>query len=320
VRENIVPIDLPSGPCLIDADAPPKATTDDTSTSRPALVFGMSHVFVGGISVAAISSLGDIRHVRVGLAAGKPTSAGLALETDMVTVRGTVPVGQDTSASLELYPRTRAVRDGWLEYKRIAVVNVKEDRIEPRIDLPPWLTPAVDFASTPYLVACADLSPFGTIVDETPDAALKGTATLEDDEGRAVATVEPPREGIPVRALRKVKGKTKIRFAVGERAAAEVWVPTARVRETAWGALGHGGGSGRARPPASIECRDEIPLRVRVRDVTFAWGVLHANQKALGRRTGDGRFVLSVGGDPQTAVFVTSEAAMKCMVANENAP
>lgn len=308
-RPAATQIDLPTAPCVVDADAPAPAN------EVAAAYVGLDHVYVAGASIASVRALGEVHHVKLVLGEGK-AAAGVELVTSMVTVRGAIPLHQGTTDDLRLFPRSRVVRDGWLSYDVLRVASVSGARVEPDTELPSWINAEPSFAATTFLVACTDVTPFVKERDEhQPDAVLTGMKVpLGDERGRKVATLDVPADGIPVRALGTTKGRTKIRFDVEGVAAGEGWVPSSRVRSSAWGGLGYGSGRGRGVKLESLTCDVETPLHVRVGDVTYAWGTLHAKQLVTGKDISDGSFALSVGGNEKTAPFVPVAARASCVV------
>lgn len=306
---SVLPLEipLPGAACVVEADAPP-----------PPKAVGLSHVYVGGVSVASVLALGAIRHVRYAFAEGNPRVGALAIDAEVLSARGAAPTDRSTTDGIVLWARTRVVRAGWLEYGEIGVASVNGPKLEPVTELPPWITPAPGFADTPFLVACSELTPFGARREEVPDSVLRGTkVTLEDASGQRLASIDAPRDGVPVRALAApTKGRTKIRFELAfGRLVAEGWVASSQVKPTTWGGLGYGTGHGRMRPASTIACQVETPLRVRVKDATYAWGTLHIKQRVEGEPTEDGGFALTrLGGTSEAAPFVPSEAMTACTV------
>lgn len=276
---------------------------------------GFSHVFLEGVSIAHVSAFGKLRRVRLAFEEGSPSSASLEIDGEIMRARGTVPLRDGSSDDLDLYPRTRILRDGWLEYHTARIVSVHDSKAEPHADLPSWLT--ADFSSSPYLVPCADLTPFGAPKSiDAPEMALLGAkVTLEDERGKKVGTVDAPKDGIPVKALVAKGGRTKIRFAVGTRTIAEVWAPSRQVKPTQWGGVGYGTGHGRLGPLPRIACDAETPLHVRVNESTYAWGTLHPKQSVEGKRAPDGSFVLvRLGGQEEYAPFVPAAQMSACHI------
>lgn len=266
------------------------------------------------MQIASLRALGKLERLRLAIEEGSPASAALEVDAELLSARGSVPLRDDSSADLELFPRTRLLREGWLDYQVTKVVSVRGAELEPLADLPPWIVP--DFATTPFLVPCTQLSPFGAPQSVAPDAALLGTKViLEDERGKKVATVDAPKEGIPVHALATHKGRTKVRFEAGSRAIVEAWAPSRQVKTTTWGGLGYGTGSGRGAAMATIGCEAETPLHVRVNGFTFAWGTLHAKKSMHGRRNPDGSFSLGgLGGDEGHAPFVPAAQMSACRI------
>jgi len=304
------PIELPSAACVVEADAP--------AAGKPGAL-GLTHIYVAGASVASAGSLGRIAHVRLLFPEGTPEMAALTFESDLVSVRGEVPTRAGSTDDLELYPRTRVVRDGWLEYTTIRVVSARGASLEPKTDLPSWLTPSATFAQARFDVPCAELTPFGWPDTVENDAALSGQAVvLEDDAKRKVATIDASRathhDGLPVRIVTKEKGRTKIRFEAGPLTRAEGWVVSNHVKKTAWGGIGYGTGTGRLGGLKQIRCDGETPLHVEVRGTTFAWGVLKPGRTLKGKLDGDGAFRLSVGGASETAPFAPKASLAGCHV------
>lgn len=304
------PIELPSAACVVEADAP--------GAGKPGAL-GLSHIYVAGASVASVGSLGKVAHVRLLFPEGTPEMAALAFESDLVSVRGEAPTRAGSTDDLDLYPRTRVVRDGWLDYVTVRVVSARGASLEPKTELPPWLTPSATFAQARFDVPCAELTPFGAPAGVENDAALSGQAVaLEDDAKRKAATIDASpgthHDGLPVRILATAKGRTKIRFEAGRYTHAEGWVASPHVKKTAWGGIGYGTGSGRLGALKQIRCESETPLWVEVRGTTFAWGVLKPSRTLKGNLGPDGAFRLSVGGSAETAPFVPKASLAGCRI------
>lgn len=301
-------IPFPATKCLVDATPP-----TGPSTNGPSRV-GISHLSLEGVQIASVGALGKLRRVKLAIEEGSPSAASVEVDAELLSARGTVPLRDDTSADLELFPRTRLLREGWLDYQVAKVVSVRGAEMEPLADLPPWLTP--DFATSPFFVPCTQLTPFGAPQSVTPDAALLGTkVVLEDERGKKVATIDAPKEGLPVNALATHKGRTKVRFEAGSRTIVEAWAPSRQVKTTTWGGLGYGTGRGRAAAMSTVACEAETPLHVRVNGFTFAWGTLHAKQGVYGRRNAEGSFSLAgLGGDEEHAPFVPAAQMSACRV------
>lgn len=302
-------IPFPLTKCLVDATAP-----TGPSTKGPSLV-GIRGLSLEGVQIASVPELGKLRRVKLAFEEGSLSAASVDIDAEIVSARGTVPLRDDSSADLDLFPRTRVLREGWLDYQIAKVASVRGAELEPHADLPPWLTPS--FATTPFFVPCAELTPFGAPQTINNDAALLGTkVALENEQGKKVAMLDAPKEGLPVQAVATHKGRTKVRFEASSRLIVEAWAPSRQVKTTTWGGLGYGTGHGRLVALPTITCDGDVPLHVRVRDVTYAWGTLHAKQSVQGQRAPDGSFaLLRLGGHADHAPFVPSGPASACLVA-----
>lgn len=270
---------LPEARCVIDA-----APVGDRARSS-----GLHRVYVGASPVASVPALGVVRSVRLVLPEASD-AAWLALDTDVVSVRGSTPTAPGRRDHLELHPRGRLVRDGWLEYLVVHVEGVSGAAVTPKTELPSWITPK---GLAPFRATCAELTPFGERKELAPDGVLAGTGVaLEDEQGRTVATLDFPaahKDGLPVEIVGRHKARTKIRFAVGDDLRAEGWVATRHVRASTWGGLGYGTGRGRFLQ-SELTCAVDTPLLVRIEGALFAWGTLRAGQRVKGHETADGAF------------------------------
>lgn len=297
-------VELPSAPCVVEGE--PKA-----NATRGWL--GVSHVYVAGLPVAEVSALGVVTRVRLVFPESKPGLAAIALESDLVSARGSVPTRTKTTDDVVLAPRNRALRAGWLEYGSFHVSGVSGTSLEPVTELPAWVVPAPGFADAPFLLPCGELTPFHEgREDPPPDAELLGkTVALTDDAGHAVATLDaetvlPPEKpgkpatktGVPVVIQKSARGRTKVRFAIGHRLHGEGWVESRFVKKSAWGGLGFGSGHGRGPKTLALTCDGDVPLWIAVKDELFEWGTLRAGKSIRGLRAGDGDFRVMLGGNP----------------------
>lgn len=307
-------MELPSAPCVVEG-------TPNASATHGWL--GIAHVYVAGVPVADVRSLGTVTRVRLVFLESKPGLAAVALESDVVSARGSVPTRTRTTDDVELAPRGRALRAGWLEYGSFHVAGVagasatmggsRSPSLEPVTELPAWVVPAAGFADAPFLLPCAELTPFHDgREDPPPDGELLGKAiVLTDDAGRAVATLEaetllPPdkpgkpgtKTGVPVVIQKSARGRTKVRFAIGQRLHGEGWVESRFVKKSSWGGLGFGSGRGRGPKTLALTCDRDVPLWVAVKDELFEWGTLRAGKSVRGLRAADGDFRVMLGGNP----------------------
>jgi len=320
-------VELPSAPCVVEGE--PRANAAHGW-------LGISHLYVAGVPVAEVRSLGTVTRVRLVFPEGKPGLAAIELESDVVRARGSVPTRTKTTDDVVLAPRDRALRAGWLEYGSFHVAGVsgasatmggsapqapqvtrpatlRSASLEPVTELPAWVVPAPGFADAPFLLPCAELTPFHEgREDPPPDAELLGkTVVLTDDAGRAVATLDaetvlPPEKpgkpatktGVPVVIQKSARGRTKVRFAIGPRLHGEGWVESRFVKKSSWGGLGFGSGRGRGPKTLALTCDGDVPLWIAVKDELFEWGTLRAGKSIRGLRGGDGDFRVMLGGNP----------------------
>lgn len=297
-----VPIEVPTSACTIDVTAKPSG---GSSERQPPL--GIEHVYVGAASIAHASALGDIRRVRLVFVEKRPGIGIVSIDGDRVSLVGTVPLHVGTTDDLVLYPKTRILRDGWLDYAQLSIALVGQSNLGPKTDLDPGITPA---SGAPFDVPCTDLTPFGSTADEpVPDHELRGKAiALEDESGKKLATLEaetlmPPARGEtksrytgkPVVVLAKKGNRTKIRLEAGRALYAEGWVASRFVKESSWGGLGYGTGRGRAPQLDELTCERDVPLWADVQGTTFAVGTLHGHRTISGKLDAKNDFRVELG-------------------------
>ena len=300
-----VPIDVPTSECTIDVTAPGSAGP-----------FGVGHVYVGAAPIARARALGDLRRARLVFREEKPGVAFVAIDGDTVSILGAVPLHVGTTDDLVLFPRTRILRDGWLDYARLSIAFVGKSTLGPKTELEPGLTPA---AAAPFDVACTELTPFGVVTSEPPlDHELRGKAiSLEDEKGKKLATIDaetlmPPARGEakshvvgrPVAVLAKKGSRTKIRFEAGRDLHAEGWVASRWVRASSSGLVGYGRGAGSAPKLDVLTCERDVPLWVDVQGTTFAVGTVHAHRTVNGKLDEKNDFRVDLGSNAR--VFASS--------------
>lgn len=292
-----VPIDVPSSACTIDVAA--------ASGSNAA--FGIAHVYVGAARIAHARSLGALRRVRLVFREEKPGVVFVAIDGDVVSIVGGVPLQVGTTDDLVLYPRTRVLRDGWLDYDRLSIARIGKSTLGPTTELDPSVVPA---STTTFDVPCTELTPFdGSRPEPAFTHELRGKAiALEDEQGKELATVEaetpiPPApgqtkgrtEGKPVAVLAQKGQRTKIRFEAGRRLHAEGWVASRSVKAASWGGLGYGTGTGRMPKLDELTCERDVPLWADVQGTTFAVGTLHAHRTVSGKLDDKNDFRVDLG-------------------------
>jgi hypothetical protein len=299
-----VPINVPSSACTIDVAAP-----SPSASSKPARgLVGLAHVFVGAGPIAHARSLGALRRVRLVFVEEKPGLAIAAIDGDTASIVGAVPLNVGTTDDLVLYPRTRILRDGWLDYAQLSIAQVGKSTLGPKTELDPSITPA---SAASFEVPCTELSPFGAAFDAPiADHELRGKAiSLEDEQGKKVATIDaetlmPPFPGEtkgqvvgkPVVVLARKGNRTKVRFEAGRALHAEGWVASRWVKASSWGGLaGYGTGTGRPAKLDELTCERDVPLWADVRGTTFAVGTLHANRTVSGKLDDKNDFRVDLG-------------------------
>ena len=298
-----MPIDVPTSACTIDVASP---TAGASSVAKRAPL-GIERVFVGAAPIAHVSALGDVRHVRLVFVEKKPGLAVVSIDGDKVSLVGAVPLHVGTTDDLVLYPKTRILRDGWLDYAELSIASVGPSTLGPKTDLDPGITPV---SGAPFDVPCTELTPFDSTASEpVPDHELRGKAiALEDEAGKKVATIEaetlmPPARGEktshftgkPVVVLAKKGNRTKIRLEAGRALHAEGWVASRLVKESSWGGLGYGTGTGRAPKLDELTCERDVPLWADVQGTTFAVGTLHAHRTISGKLDEKNDFRVELG-------------------------
>ena len=300
------PIDLPETACVVEGEAP---------AARTDAHLGFSDIYLAGAHVAALSALGVPRRVSFFFSDGAPDFVPLSFDSSLVAVRGETPIRSSVRDQLELYPRARVLREGWLDYGLVHAERTRGAEIEPATTLPAWITPA--FAQPVFRVPCTELTPFGAVADVVPNAKVsQPSVALEDQKGRRVATIDvaaKSKDGLPVATLETAKGRTKVRFEIGRDLRGEGWLPSKLVVRVAWGGLGYGTGSGRLGASEHIACDVDTPLWVHVDHKTFVWGALHAHQSFRGKLTDEG-FGILAGGDDAARPFVPRAHLGPCTI------
>ncbi len=297
-----MPIDVPTSACAIDVASPISASAD---AKRAPL--GLEHVYVGAAPIAHVSTLGDVRHVRLVFVEKRPGIAIVSIDGDTISLVGAVPLHVGTTDDLVLYPKTRVLRDGWLDYAQLSIASVGQSTLGPKTDLDPGITPT---SGAPFDVPCTELTPFDSTASEpVPDHELRGKAiALEDEAGKKLATIEaetlmPPARGEtksrytgrPVVVLAKKGNRTKIRLAAGRALHAEGWVASRFVKESSWGGLGYATGTVRTPKLDELTCERDVPLWADVQGTTFAIGTLHAHRTVSGKLDPKNDFRLELG-------------------------
>jgi hypothetical protein len=298
-----VPIDVPSSACAIDVAAPSPSASAKLSRGP----VGIAHVFVGASPIAHTRALGALRRVRLVFAEEQQALAIAAIDGDAASIVGAVPLHVGTTDDLALFPKTRLLRDGWLDYAQLSIAQVGKSTLGPKTELDPSVTPA---SSANFNVSCTDLSPFGVATDEPPpDHELRGKAiALEDEQGKRLATIHaetlsPPNPGEtkgrvvgkPVVVLARAGNRTKVRLEAGRALHAEGWVASRWVSASPSGVRGYGTGTGRLAKLDELTCERDVPLWADVQGTTFAVGTLHANRTVSGRLDDKNDFRVDLG-------------------------